>query len=158
MTRTIFRNLEGEWVIKRNLGAVGNAQGKAQFVKSKDNDHVLCYTEKLDVMLVRGGIQSGAHQEYRFVYDEARDSIEKYTSSEELMYKLNISAGCASGAYQCKQDHYIAQYNFLNENHFTLTYSVKGPDKNYVITTEFERISDYVQDASGESSETVDFD
>ena len=158
MSYEIFRNLEGKWSINRNIKGIGYGKGRASFTKSTDDQNVLCYSERLDLHLGENQHYSNAHQEYKFIYDPERMCLEKYTSAESLMYRLEITGKKARGLYLCSPDKYIATYDFIDDNLFTLTYFVSGPRKDYIIVTEFEKIEEDMQDTSGASSNTVDVD
>ena len=142
-----FGNLEGNWSIKRHIidlscVALGFGNGKASFVRAGNNKNVLLYDEILDLHLVGCKPHSGARQEYKFIYDIKADSISKYTSSENLMYRFEMGGEGATGTYLCNRDKYVAFYNFTDNNRFTLIYKVSGPEKNYTIITEFEKINE----------------
>lgn len=148
----IFHNLEGEWSIRRKLGDIGEAEGRARFLQVSGDSNVLSYEEKLEITFF-GSDKHQGHQEYKFIYDPERNSISKYNSSGVFMYQLQFSDNEAYGEYLCDKDKYIATYIFL-DGKFTLTYEVSGPNKNYSIITEFERI---VGDVAGASSDLFSF-
>jgi len=51
----------------------------------------------------------------------------------------------------CECDNYKATYEFLNQDCFTLSYDVRGPQKDYVIETKFTRIQNVESQGSHES-------
>jgi hypothetical protein len=147
MIQEKFYNLEGSWSIKRNIvdmayGNGGYGEGKASFIHSNNDRNTLLYKEILSLNLVQERGCATAHQEYRFVYDGKDGFVSKYTSSGDLMYKLDMGEQNATGIYLCGSDQYIAIYNFIDNNKFTLTYKVSGDRKNYTAITEFEKIDE----------------
>ena len=61
----------------------------------------------------------------------------------------NSSTGwLANGEHLCSQDHYSTSYFFalngVNLSEFEITYTVKGPAKDYVSKTVFQPIKDHV--------------
>lgn len=141
-SRDIFRQLKGKWTIKRNIIDLGEGVGTAEFKTSETDPNCLCYREELSIIFYIGAKYDDAYQIYDFTYDPNRDVIKKYRSSKELMYELHIFQNKAFGVYECEKDTYYASYDFINERKFTITYDVKGLDKNYTIVTEFERVLD----------------
>lgn len=138
-TIQIFQTLEGKWKISRDLDNRGKATGVATFTKL-DNPCHLSYTETVQLQFVGHPATEGAHQQYTFIYNQNNNTIEQFTSSNELMYELQVKFDIATGKYLCGSDIYFVNYHFINDNCFTTHYVVRGPQKDYTIHTEFEKI------------------
>lgn len=161
-TKQIFENLLGIWSIKRVLGNYGTAEGIAKFtlqnqtgipVNDSDNSSVTNSGNSSDVINYREDLQvkydnnfgpnveNTAYKEYVYLYDKARDKIVKQFTNGNLFYELSIDFDkqIAHGDHLCEKDMYKATYNFLNPQKFVLTYYVNGPQKHYLIETEFTK-------------------
>jgi hypothetical protein len=136
-TLQIFQTLPGQWRIKRELPNHGSASGLATVTQFDDPHN---YKEEVRVKFSGYPDITIAHQEYTFKYNPHNNTIKQLTSSAELMYELEIDGGGATGRYLCGSDSYLANYHFIEDNKFTLTYIVQGPYKNYTISTIFEKI------------------
>ncbi|AVP87536.1 hypothetical protein phytr_5950 [Candidatus Phycorickettsia trachydisci] len=140
---TLFRSLPGIWKITRNI--ISQIQhenlkitGHGTFITSHDDTNLLLYSEKVNVN-VRGKVNTGT-QKYRYKYDPTKPSVSKYFNDGRFFYELKIlDIDKMMGEHLCIKDKYTAQYIF-KEDHFTLTYAVKGPSKSYKIITEYTKL------------------
>lgn len=63
-----------------------------------------------------------------------------YCSDDCIFYQLHITKDEATGFHKCVDDSYSARYFFTNNSSFTLSYAVRGPDKDYTMTTHYLRL------------------
>lgn len=144
--KQVFTNLVGCWRIRRVLGSYGHGEGLAQFTLTPD-PFTLNYREDIEVKytaesgLKQPGVSGTAYQEYVYLFDEERDKIIKRFVDGRHFYelKMNLETLEGEGEHLCEKDLYQAKYKFQDSNHFTLSYDVKGPEKEYVIQTLFTR-------------------
>jgi len=132
--KDVFHYLMGHWKLNRTLGLLGQAVGEASFVQQ--NVTTIKYRE--DVSVSYGGT---AYQEYVYLYFQDQDKITKQFVDGRHFYdlRLDLDKMEAEGDHLCVKDFYQAKYHFLDQNKFTLSYKVEGPEKDYVIQTEFVR-------------------
>lgn len=161
-TKQIFENLVGIWSIKRILGNYGTAEGTAKFTpsnpnktaannlenrtenSSNENTLVIDYREDVHVKYdssLGPNVENTAYKEYVYLYDTARDKIIKKFTNGNLFYELSIDFDkqSAHGDHLCEKDMYKATYTFSSPRNFVLTYYVNGPQKDYLIETEFTK-------------------
>jgi len=153
--KKIFNQLQGGWQFERvlrenvSLVSLGTAKGIANF---KPHHNTLSYKEE-GILINSDHALLKVHKEYLYYYLENQDLIEKHTAHNEnstgVMYTLkfdeaeNFQSLYATGLHICKNDLYEAIYHFDTENFnkFKLVYRVKGPNKNYISETSYERIA-----------------
>jgi len=148
--KDVFHYFMGHWKLTRTLGIYGQAVGEASFVNHNHNPtHPLTIKYREDVQVSYGpdahrlqGMTGGtAYQEYLYLYFPDQDKISKTFVDGRHFYdlKLDVDKLEAEGDHLCVNDFYQARYRFLDHNKFTLSYKVNGPEKDYVIQTEFVR-------------------
>jgi len=145
--QAIFNALKGSWDFYRTITGEGWVKGKAQFSEVAANQ--LHYKEEGIFHLSAKKTQHPIIREYFYHYHEAENKISVYFANDDkptyLLHDLNfvspnlISTPTATGIHHCKFDIYEAEYNFLTDREFKLTYKVHGPSKNYVAVTLFKR-------------------
>jgi hypothetical protein len=112
------------------------ADGYGFFEPLKDNNDIILYSEKVDLINLYLNIRSIGTQKYQYQYDALTDSISKYFEDGSYFYTLEIIKGGAKGRHLCRSDQYTSTYCFSDDK-FTLIYSVDGPHKCYKIITEY---------------------
>jgi hypothetical protein len=137
---SIFQSLEGSWRFHRVISNAGRIEGRAVFTRSKD---ILRYRE--DGLFFRKDKETlKVFREYDYLYNREKDQICVYFTEEpkrlfhtlEFYHNLPITA---KATHLCQCDTYEALYEFTSSDEFTLAYCVKGPKKDYSITTIFNR-------------------
>lgn len=150
--KEIFNNFVGEWKLSRiiNLESKLNcykAYGSAHFRRSNEEDNLLLYAEELIINYNQDDnpdrnlnkTQIKAVQSYKYAFDNSKNVINKLFKDGRHFYELDVREGTAHAKHMCINDSYVADYVF-NKNKFSLTYSVSGPKKDYIIQTIFEKI------------------
>lgn len=139
-SKELFKYFIGSWDINRIVGPLGFAQGVAKFVP-KDPNNIL-FREDLKVIYNHTSKPESAYKEYLYMYDQENEKIMKKFVDDRLFYELepDFNNRKAYGEHLCDCDNYKATYTFLDEDSFILSYEVRGPQKDYVIETKYERI------------------
>lgn len=152
----IFSLFKGKWNFFRTLSdrstgaSLGSVQGKVTFTTIKPN--VVLYKEegKLTTPL---GDKLQTYREYLYQYYAEKDEIEKrhvkngkdtgsfYLLKFQSDSTTNATAISAVGEHLCVRDHYSAGYQFVTANTFSLRYEVRGPEKDYISETTFNKIT-----------------
>ena len=126
----------GEWSFKRTVSGQGKIEGTAHFLPLTHT--ALQYREK-GILLHTSGQQFDTFRDYIYRFDEGQIAVYFSEKPERLLHKLLIKGNQAKGTHQCDQDSYEALYTFTSPQQFSLTYWVKGPRKDHVIHTLFNR-------------------
>ncbi len=142
----ILKLLEGKWSLSRTLensidsklSAEANGETTIEIV----DDRTLSYLENVKT-LFKNKIEIKGKASYKFQLDDGK--LHQYTNDENYMFELEFfthnSERHAQASYMCGQDRYNVEYIFRNNDNFTVTYEVLGPNKNYTTNTNFERVS-----------------
>lgn len=143
---TIFKTLQGKWKFNRTISGFGSVTGTANFQPIETEKEALFYKEE-GVLIMDNGTEINIHREYVYRYKD--DKITAYFFENEKTDRLfhtlsfenseNKAQLEASASHLCVNDTYKAKYNFFNEKQFKLTYNVKGPQKNYIAETYFDK-------------------
>ncbi len=151
----IFQSLIGGWSIQRTIRSsegtlLGTFTGKALY--KEISPHLLHYRE--EGLLHSEQCKSCAFREYYFLYDE---DIKIYFDLKltRLFHKMECEISdtypfYASGVHHCGEDVYNMSYVFISQKEYTTTVSVKGPRKNYLITSVFLKLSTSRKKKDGE--------
>ena len=151
----VFRALtESTWTFERTLTGKpsdGNVHGQAQFHHSTQGE--LLYQEKGKLILPSQN-PLDITQKYLYVYNSTEDLLTVYFVNEQnqrtsLFHTIHFQpketsshGWIAHGEHLCGQDHYSSSYLFafngMNLSRFEITYTVKGPAKDYISKTIFQ--------------------
>jgi hypothetical protein len=151
----VFRSLhESKWTFERTITGKpsdGVAHGRAQFNFSQAQE--LLYNEQ-GKLILPSQIPLDITQKYIYIYDEDKDLMTVYFVDNQnkrgsLFHTISFQSKhssqngwIANGEHLCSQDYYSVSYlfvfNAINLSHFQITYSVKGPTKDYVSKTMFQ--------------------
>jgi len=137
----IFQHMPGAWNFQRVISGFGTVQGTAIFRKLTEAN-TLAYREEGILTALNGQINK-VYREYIYRYDNGQISVyfEDKRPFHTLQFTQNDFPLSASAGHLCKCDMYDGVYTFFSEKNFKLYYSVKGPKKDYTITTEFSKVS-----------------
>lgn len=137
---SIFYALLGEWSIQRAIHSfqgdfLGTFSGKALY--KAISPQLLHYRE--EGMFYREQSRLCTFKDYYFLYNEG---IKIYFDLEltRLFYAMEFQSQDAypfqaGGMHYCGEDTYQMHYIFNSKEEHTITVSVNGPRKNYVITS-----------------------
>lgn len=133
----IFRNLIGAWNISREIENFGRASGVATFAYAEVN--TINYREDLKVEPFKADSYE-AFREYIYKYIKEEDKIIMYFKDLQMFSELETCGESKlSGEHVCSKDNYKVIFDFLNEDKFVVLYDVKGPEKDYKMTTTYIR-------------------
>jgi len=145
LSKRIFFFLQGQWLIERSTNGHGKMEGMASFVPLQDDPQTLLYREEGEYLMPSGIASFSFFKEY--MYGLNQEYLEAYFTYHGkkfgLFHRLILSEVCdkysARAYHSCGQDTYIATYQFVDSNTFTLHYDIQGPKKNLRIQTHFKR-------------------
>lgn len=137
----VFHHMPGVWNFQRVISDFGKIQGQACFKKLTETTS-LAYREE-GVLTALSGQVSSVYRNYIYRYENGQISVyfEDNRPFHTLHFSQNHYPASASGRHHCGCDVYDAVYTFFSEGNFKLFYAVKGPKKDYTITTDFTKIT-----------------
>lgn len=130
-----FENLPGKWQLTREISSNMQAQGIAIF--EPVNNNLIHYKET--------GIFDKTYsfsREYFYVLHEEKKLIKIFFNKElnNLFVKISdITDKNSFYSHLCDNDVYKYQIQYLNDKKFIAKCLVRGPKKNYTITTNFQK-------------------
>jgi hypothetical protein len=151
MGRDVFDRLSGVWSIDRSIEPGGRFEGRAVF--RPDGPDRLAYEEHGDMILADGNRFEATR---RYVYDWIGDGIhgrivvrfDDGPNRGNVFLSLDLQSADdaarpieARDCHLCGKDVYDAVYRFVDANRFEFTCRVRGPRKDYVLRTAYNRMS-----------------
>lgn len=145
-TYHVFNSLEGNWKLYRTLSNNGMMSGTAAFIRCDLNE--LFYRETGLFVPNTNAHTFKVYREYFYCYMKNQIHVFHAENNKptNLLHTLEFITNSkatfplqAQAHHVCSQDSYQALYSFF-ATQFQLQYKVKGPKKNYTITTIFDRI------------------
>jgi hypothetical protein len=137
----VFDRLEGAWDLARTIECHATMAGVAVF--TRQHAGLLKYREEGRIRLADGKAFD-AHREYRF--ERTADGFSVFFEEEppRLFHRIRIAHDAAdalagSAIHLCAPDVYDSHYRFLADGSFAIRHTVRGPRKDYVSATVFER-------------------
>lgn len=135
-----LEGLLGEWRFERTIRGQGCMTGVA--VLEPMGDGRVEYRESGELRLDDGQRLRG---EQRYVYERLKQGFAvRFDGTGELFHRV-MFAGAEGGVWKaraehrCKADVYVSEYVFRGDGTFEVEHVVRGPRKNYVITTCYRR-------------------
>lgn len=144
----IFSSLKGNWQLDRHIYNFGEIKGSARFIEVGQGK--LLYREQGMLTMILGA-QLSVFREYLYCLDKGKIIVYFVEGSnpKRMFHILNFISTfdqgfplTASVHHLCKEDLYQGEYLFTSKNQFKLTYVVKGPKKDYITESVFERLND----------------
>lgn len=142
LAKDVFHKLMGTWEVKRQVygSSKGIFEGQARFFLI--NSLVLHYREE-GLMYTKDQTFS-AYREYFYVLEEEAIAIYFDREKKNLFHRVSFSTDrteevTGSGMHFCKDDLYLSSYRFALPNQFAITHKVKGPKKEYAISTSYRK-------------------
>ena len=131
--------LAGQWRIARRIrdarsGIAGRLTGQAIFTPSADG---LLHDEN-------GDLRFGAHagpttQRYRLTIDAPSQAVVHHADGS-MFHLLDLASGRADILHRCGADIYRGRYRVLSGVHFSVSWHVTGPRKQYRLATWYRRV------------------
>ena len=135
---------------------IEEVQQESESILSLPSHRKLLYTENVEVTFENGTAGSG-RASYTFQLDTEKEKLHQYTAENVEMFQLDFTGGAfnnetegqsnctarATGSHLCGRDMYEVTYDLYGDGEcksFDCKYVVKGPAKDYVSSTRFERL------------------
>lgn len=134
----IFSFLKGPWTFSRAVTGYpnqGRIEGTAFFQETQPG--TLHYNEEGKLTLDTGPVLD-AGQKYTYRLENGQIIVD-YSDGRPFHVLDFSSSKEACGEHLCGQDFYKAAYDFEGPDAFTVKWDVKGPQKDYTITTQYTR-------------------
>ncbi|WP_337997304.1 DUF6314 family protein [Oleispirillum naphthae] len=142
----VFALLLGNWMIERDIRPKGSFSGTASFLST--GDATMAYAEEGTLTLNDGATMLG---ERRHTYRLHEDGIEVLFADGpntgehfvDILFPSDPEADwplCSGDTHYCLKDTYKAMFCFDTEDEFSITYTVCGPEKDYVSHSVYRRI------------------
>ncbi len=145
--KIVFENLKGTWNFERKISHEDFVKGAVVFKEIKPD--ILSYCET-GTWQKRNKIIS-VFRDYLYCYNSKTNKIAIFFAEEppRLFYELNLvpleekhsGYATATGEHLCGNDVYLAHYEFISKDQFSLFYQVTGPKKKYHLQTDFKKIA-----------------
>lgn len=138
-----FSFLEGKWGLIRSTNGFGSMKGEALFMPLLGAPSFLSYREEgiFETLYGEGLL---FYREYMYVLND--EEIDIYFASHQkkqhLFHTLSFlphKNSCSASVHLCGKDLYVPTYTFLDKDSFALEYRVKGPKKDLIIQSLFQR-------------------
>ncbi|MEO0896690.1 MAG: DUF6314 family protein [Bacteroidota bacterium] len=140
----LFQFLKGEWVFSRTISSFGSTKGVGIFSPLQENHF---HYQEEGMTTLDNGRELKSTQEY--IYEWTGEQIviwfSKLGKKDRPFHYLNFDMDFDNKRWEsqdyhlCVADHYWGTYSFDQFGHFTIQYKVKGPKKDYVSTTLFQK-------------------
>ena len=148
MAIELINYFEGDWSFTREIKTNGDrlfamAKGNASFTKDSKVDS-LFYSEDGELDLKQSKTKNLFYKNYLFSF--FTDYIKVYLSgganAEQLYqeYKYTGNKITPIADHACNRDLYNSEYLIAGQNQFKQVTKISGPQKDFIITTIFNRI------------------
>jgi aminopeptidase-like protein len=150
MHRDLVNYFNGKWTFEREIVLSGaqkkyaTATGNARFEQGEGN---MQYEETGKVFIVEAQQQSSFFRNYRYVFTEDgldiyfNDSLtQNFNLYQHYIYNKESNTLAAKEIHVCNKDLYEGGFRLLNESHYVHTSVIKGPQKDFFITTHYHKI------------------
>jgi len=153
MTEDLATYFKGTWKFEREIIFSGSGQhyahaaGEAAFTPSLEEANELKYKEAGKVTIAQDTKASAFFRNYRYVFstegldiffqDELTQNFNLYQS---YTYEKQSHSLIATDKHFCNKDVYEGNFLLNDPKHFIHTTLIKGPHKDYFITTHFNKI------------------
>lgn len=149
MAIELINYFKGEWSFAREIKTDNEklfavAEGNASFKADSDVDS-LFYSEDGHLDLKQSNTKNIFYKNYLFSF--FKDHLKVYFSgganSEQLYqeYKFTDNKITPIAEHACNRDFYNSEYLIIDHNQFKQVTKISGPQKDFLITTDFSRIN-----------------
>jgi len=126
----------GTWNLSRTISDGTQVTGRAVFARA--GEAALNYHEDVRAILPTGKSIEGAQ---KYTVQITGEHLEMYfcngVNAGKLFQRFLVSAAESSSVHQCVKDTYRSTWMWIAADHFRLVHDVKGPAKNYLMTTDY---------------------
>ena len=135
----MFEGLLGEWSLERQIPGRGSMKGRARFTLL---DAGSALYEESGELCLEGG--QTLHSRQSYVYEKRQDGFAvRFADTRELFHVMRFVASgddlVAEARHLCVNDLYVSGYTVRADGSFEVRHQVRGPQKNYVIRTLYQR-------------------
>ena len=135
----MFEWLLGEWSLEREIPGRGSMKGRARFTLL---DAETALYEESGELCLDGG--QTLHSRQSYVYEKGEDGFAvRFADTRELFHVMRFVASgddlVAEARHLCVNDLYLSGYTVRPDGSFEVRNQVRGPQKNYVIRTLYQR-------------------
>jgi hypothetical protein len=136
-----FERLNGRWLIHRSIDHQGFMEGLATFDRRRDGQ--ADYHEEGRLHLAGGTFNAVRN----YVYGRLANGFAVFFAETplRLFHELHLNSGergslHGQGHHACEKDVYWTDYEFVPDGRFVIRHRIRGPRKNYTMTTWYERM------------------
>ncbi len=151
-THNLYKYFSGNWTFNRTIytdnGAIlhATANGSASFEKDNADDTKLIFAEKGQLVLIQTGQTSAFYKNYiyRFadeLYVYFNDGVDAGKLYQCYNYDMVNNEITPTDRHICASDNYNASYKITDRNNYRLQQTISGPKKDFIIITDFCRVS-----------------
>ena len=137
----MLRRLIGRWSLERTIDGQASMRGTAGFEPTADD--WIEYREEGELRLANGQ-RFDAERRYRYSELAGGFAVFFAETPARLFHEVTLErrpgsvlAGHAS--HLCARDHYRSEYLFAPDDSFSVRHEVRGPRKEYTISTVYRR-------------------
>lgn len=137
---TVFDHLEGGWTLAREIVGTARMSGKAVFRRLPNG--LFAYREEARVQLQNGRSHAGSQT---YFFERAPEGFAVHFAEEPLRLFHAVAivrqgdALVGGTTHLCVADRYDSRYVFRADGSFEVEHTVKGPRKDYLSRTVFQR-------------------
>lgn len=146
LAERVFILLQGNWTIERDIRPKGRFSGSASFLSV--DGKTMAYAEEGTLTLNDGTTMIGERTHtYRLhengievLFADGPNAGEHFV---DILFPADPEADwplCSGDTHYCLKDTYKAMFCFDTEDEFSITYTVCGPEKDYVSHSVYRRI------------------
>lgn len=135
-----FDWMVGDWQIDRVVPGMAGMRGSARVVLLHED--AALYSERVSIELQTGERIEGSRK-YLFCHtDVGLDVLFEDTGRlfQTLRFRREGSLLLAEAAHDCGMDRYESEYKIYGQDAYTTRHIVRGPHKEYEMTTTYRRI------------------
>ena len=135
----VFEGLLGEWSLEREIPGRGRMKGCARFTLL---DAETALYEESGELCLEGG--QTLHSRQSYVYEKREDGFAvRFADTREIFHVMRFLASgddlVAVARHVCVNDLYLSGYTVRADGSFEVRHQVRGPQKDYVIRTLYQR-------------------
>ena len=135
----MFEGLLGEWNLERQIPGRGSMKGRARFTLL---DAGSALYEESGELCLEGG--QTLHSRQSYVYEKRQDGFAvRFADTRKLFHVMRFVASgddlVAEARHLCVNDLYVSGYTVRADGSFEVRHQVRGPQKDYVIRTLYQR-------------------
>lgn len=142
----VFDLLVGNWTIEREITPKGNFRGTCSFVRT--DARTLAYAEEGTLVLNDGTSMVGERKHTYLLHEDRIEILFADGPNDgqhfvDILFPSDPEADwplCSGDTHYCLKDTYKAMFCFETEDEFDVTYTVCGPEKDYVSRSVYRRL------------------